>query len=227
MMKFIKTNNKIVSMFTKQEAIKELRRDRRVAKIVSHPDIYQYRNKVGFTIYTNYIIPTLYEDWFETIKGPIGKFKITVVDLEDEEREDESRESHSLEVVITRVGGRISVPGDDPIAHPHVPDPGEIRGVCWGSFRTNANKLQDNKDWYYLALQSLNLLECVNDDYGDYDSIHMFAMVYAMRRACIRSLSGKNKLKRQARKAIKGDDELLDSYNNGWYCGSNYFVGGL
>lgn len=209
-MKFTKRNSKVVAQFTMGEAIKELRNDRRVKKIVPRVENGRFKSHKGYTIYTQPITPANYEKYLKPILGPIGCYRICIINYSGITRH--GREIDGLTVVINRIGGGVSMNDGSKITHPHVPTPNELGSVCWGNMDEDIVRLGDALDWYYVGLYSLNLLECFDDEYEDYQPIELLGMMYYLRKALQTTAKGRKDILVKAREVVCDDAELYEGY---------------
>lgn len=154
-MKFKKRSDDYQVGIKKQQAIKELREDIRVASIKVH--------RKGLYILTNPITPKItiknnrrisfYNNYFLC---PIGTFEIAIKEF-----------GRDLEMRIKRIP---VWEVDDYTQTPHISgDDGD--DICWGSIEDELQQASKNKDWFWAVKLCLDLIEDGNYD-GDISGWH-------------------------------------------------------
>jgi len=213
-MKFIRKDNALTPVYSKAEAITELKNDRRVKRINS---IFN-----RLTIYTNPIIPQRYPSCLKPIIGSIGEYKIIIV----------ANKGNDLNICMSRLPGGAII---NPVRryrmhHPHIVRPREFGGICWGNISSKVWDVRMRCDWYWLSLYALDLLEDCSDYYNDWEDIEMFSFIYGL------ILDGTPRSKKQAiakkaKEIIKNSRRLLRQYRDEdemiWSGDINRFLGEL
>lgn len=150
-MKLLRKRAKYASVLPKEKAATELRKDRRIKKVVSTKD--------GLTIYTKPIIPIC--DCDITLDYPIGEYIIDVL-----------WDSY-FETEIQRIGEALS----DYKKSIHVFRSGNI---CWGNAEYQIETIIENKDWFWFVKRVLDVLEDGEDeDIGEFQVTFTLQIDYA------------------------------------------------
>ena len=158
-MEFLKKRNDYIVMYSKQQAVKLLRADKRVKKVeVTDKKMY---------IYTHPITPIVTrEDYKGSFLCPIGIYKITI-----------SSCSKYIDCKIKRENWYRGM------HHYHIKDGWSGDGICWGSADNEVDIIKDNKDWFWLVKRCLDLLEDGNPESGEtekwYDDMYDLMINYA------------------------------------------------
>ena len=129
-MEFLKSDTVYSVIYSKEQAVDELKKDSRIDSIIST------NNTILIT--THAIIP--YSSTFRFL-SPIGIYTIKIFD------------TGYLTLSIKRIGGGIC---NDDIIIPHIRD---SFGICWGNMAETVETIKIKKDWYWLAKKCLDLLE--------------------------------------------------------------------
>jgi len=144
-MEFLKKRTIYENVFTKEQAMKELKKDRRVKSI--------RLTKNCMIIDTKPILPTWNEKQDkELYLYPIGTYTITIRFGDEYQR----YYMYKLFARIRRKEGAISNGNERSFHAPHIMSDWDI---CWGNGTNQMNKIRDNGDWYWYAMRCLDLLE--------------------------------------------------------------------
>lgn len=139
-MKLLRKRADYELLHTKEQAVKELKKDFRVKKIrVTKNRMY---------IYTKPIIPRNKEFAYIYL-APIGTYLITI-------RFGRDSHPYRLYARVTRQQGAISNDGYKEFHAPHIMEPWAI---CWGDNNTEVLDVRDNGDWFWYAKRILSLLD--------------------------------------------------------------------
>lgn len=157
-MEFIKNISRYTVSYSRNTAIKLLRKDNRILKVINHlPQLATKKSpyKNGeIILYTHPIIPSFNLKWMLPV--PIGRFKITIIER-----------PNSIFTRIKNLDGSVTYEGYI-FQQPHIQreDGSEI---CWGSIDENMEDIENNKDIYWMALTALNYLDDgdLEDGYED------------------------------------------------------------
>lgn len=166
-MDFVRHISTYTVAYPRNTAIKLLRKDNRILKVINHPPRLAtkkspYKNG-EIIIYTYPIIPSFNLPWM--MPYPIGRFKITIYEKE-----------HSIFANIINLDGTMYI-DDSTFQQPHIQrDDGS--DICWGSADENIDDIEDNKDIYWLALTALNYLHDgeLEDGYEDRWTVIMIGL---------------------------------------------------
>jgi len=158
-MKFArKKEEEYVRLYDKKTAIKMLKKDRRVKKIIIK------RNK-DLIVYTKPISPITSNNnnEKEIFLAPIGTYKIIIY-------------GHSIRLAydIFRVNGGVG--HGKRYIHLHITISGECSSSCFGTASDEVSTIRSNEDWYWLVIRCLDLLEDGDREEGSED-IFYYVMI--------------------------------------------------
>ncbi len=133
-------------MYSKDEAVKLLRGDKRVKKVIT--------NSKTMYIYTHPITPIITKEEYKgSFLCSIGTYKIAI-----------TNHSHYITCKIRREKWK------EDVHHYHIEERWGTYGsgeICWGTVKSEVSTIKDNKDWFWLAKRCLDLLEDGNPEYGE------------------------------------------------------------
>ena len=139
LMEFLKSRYEYKTIFSKEDAIKELKKDNRIKNIIA--------TKRQLLILTHPIVPDSQDI---TFLFPIGIFKIKIFLKYDSDIHEDV-----LHCDINRVGGGITTQGIHTL---HI-QTGFNDKICWGNMDSTIPTICENKDWFWLAKKCLDIIE--------------------------------------------------------------------
>jgi hypothetical protein len=129
---FVDNHKDYKVQFSKGEAVKELKKDPRVAKITTTP--------LSMTIITIPIIPKCQENIHNRV---VGTYKIEI-----------GYKLRKISHKVTRIQGRLQHFSNRD-QHTHIMSDGHI---CWGNVEDEIKIISNKKDWYWLVKRCLDLI---------------------------------------------------------------------
>lgn len=142
-MKFLRKREDYVSPYNKEETKKLLLEDKRVAKVNI--------TKNGMVIHTAPLIPKGKNKAENMISAfPVGTYRIQLYG------------KRTVTVYIRRKQGAKGEGYHHPHIHPSYGYEHGDRGTCFGTLLSEMQVLKENKDWFWLAKRSLDLLDDFN-----------------------------------------------------------------
>ena len=144
-MEFLKSRNEYIVVYNKQQAIKQLKLDRRIQKIIS---IYK-----GMIITTK---PVILDN--EDCQYPIGTFTIKI-----------KEHFRKIDVKINRLEGYINCA--EKYLSFHIRRVFDFDNICWGSLEEDIYEIKEHKDWFWLVKCVLEILYDNEDEDSPEDFI--------------------------------------------------------
>ena len=137
-MQFLKKRNKYKVMYNKEQAIKMLLKDKRIAKVKNY--------KYGLRVITNPMIPKSHNISYQY---PIGSYTISLFDSFD----------NNIKIDIIRNEGTLF----NNILAFHIRN--SFTGkICWGTLGEEIGILKNNKDYFWIIKRCLDLIEDGDDN---------------------------------------------------------------
>lgn len=176
---------------TVEEAVKELKKDRRVKSVVKK------RNSIF--IETKPILPKTSDKDNDILLAPIGVYTIEIY----------SR-TYDITYEVTRKHGGVAHRWS--YYHPHV----DNSGCCFGNVDDEIDTIRDKKDYYWLAVRILDLLE--DGDVEEDEEVRYYSIMIKLQRSYLRKYKprGYARLLKVLSEKFEKYDEIYDIRSEGW-----------